>query len=257
MAHAMRIKIEPAPRRREGANRSAGAAIASGAAALALVFGASGAAQAQAAPTPYPTMAPIEQYRMAKADEIALARSAAPPSISADAEVVTLGDHAYETAAPGKNGWVCIVERAWASGLDDAAFWNPKIRGPICFNPASVRSVLPTYLERTKWVLAGADRAEITRRTKAGIAAGRIGPPESGAMCYMMSKGGYLSDTGGHWHPHLMFFLPHEAGGAAAWGASLAGSPVMGGVPDLDPAVVYFIIVPKWSDGTPYEPMAM
>ena len=31
---------------------------------------------------------------------------------------------------------------------------------------------------------------------------------ESGAMCYMMSKQGYLSDRDGHWHPHLMFFLP-------------------------------------------------
>lgn len=225
-------------------------------AALAVLFGAAGAARA-AAPTPYPAMAPIEQYRMNLADEIALARSAAPPSISADAEVVTLGAHGYETAAPGKNGWTCIVERSWASGLEDAAFWNPKIRGPICFNPASVRSVLPTYLERTKWVLAGADRAELTRRTKAAIAAGRIRPPESGAMCYMMSKGGYLSDTGGHWHPHLMFFLPHVAGGAAAWGASLAGSPVMGGVPDMDPAVTYFVVVAKWSDGTPGEAMAM
>jgi hypothetical protein len=28
-----------------------------------------------------------------------------------------------------------------------------------------------------------------------------------------LSKDGYLSDAaGGHWHPHLMFFLPREAG---------------------------------------------
>jgi hypothetical protein len=231
-----------------------GAAVA----ALALLFGVAGAAHADAAPTPYPTMAPIEQYRMAKADEIALARSAAPPSISADAEVVTLGDHGYETAVQGKNGFVCIVERAWANGFDDAGFWNPKIRGPICFNPASARSVLPTYLERTKWVLAGAPKAELVERTKAGIAAGRIRPPEAGSMCYMMAKGGYLGDAaGGHWHPHLMFFVSHEAAGPGAWGANLAGSPVKGGDADLDPAVIYFVIVAKWSDGTPGEAMAM
>ena len=234
-----------------------GVAIILAAAMAALPLACANGAHAEPDKPLYRAMAPIEQYRMAKADEIALARSAAPPSISADAEVVTLGAQGYVTAVAGHNGGTCIVERAWASGLEDAAFWNPKIRGPICFNPASVRSVLPTYLERTQWVLAGADRAELTRRTKAAIAAGRIRPPESGAMCYMMSKGGYLSDTGGHWHPHLMFFLPHEAGGSAAWGASLAGSPVMGGVPDLDPAVVYFVVVPKWSDGTPAELMAM
>jgi hypothetical protein len=28
---------------------------------------------------------------------------------------------------------------------------------------------------------------------------------ESGAMCYMTSKRGYLSDRDGHWHPRLMF----------------------------------------------------
>jgi hypothetical protein len=31
---------------------------------------------------------------------------------------------------------------------------------------------------------------------------------ESGAMCYMTSKRGYLSDRDGHWHPHLMIFVP-------------------------------------------------
>jgi hypothetical protein len=199
----------------------------------------------------YPSMAPIAQYQAAsQADEIALARSAAPASISAEAEVLTLGAAGYETAVEGKNGFVCIVERAWASGFDAPEFWNPKIRGPICFNPASVRSVLPTYLERTKWVLAGASKAELTARTKAAIAAGRIRPPEAGAMCFMLSKGGYLSDDGGHWHPHLMFFAPRGARGAADWGANLPGSPVLGGDADIDPAAVYMVPVAKWSDGT-------
>jgi hypothetical protein len=196
-------------------------------------------------------MAPIAQYRAAsQADEIALARSAAPPSISGDAEVLTLGAAGYETAVKGKNGFVCIVERAWASGFDAPEFWNPKIRGPICFNPASVRSVLPTYLERTKWVLAGASKAELVARTKASIAAGRIRPPEAGAMCFMLSKDGYLSDDGGHWHPHLMFFLPRNAGDRPEWGANLPGSPVLWAGQDIDPAAVYLVPVTKWSDGT-------
>jgi hypothetical protein len=214
--------------------------------------GAVGPASAQAAAAPYQTMAPIAQYRIAsQSDEIALARSAAPPSLSKDADVMTLGDKGYETAVKGKNGFVCIVERSWASDFGDAEFWNPKERAPICFNPASVRSVLPTYLQQTKWVLAGATKPQLIERTKAAIAAGRIVPPEVGAMCYMMSKDGYLGDAaGGHWHPHLMFFLPHDAKGPADWGANLPGVPVAGGDVGLDPASVYFVVVSKWSDGT-------
>ena len=242
-----------------GAGRRAGKAVGAAATALALLIGGAGRAAAEDAKPAYPSMAPIAQYQMAsQADEVALARSASPASISGDAEVLTLGARGYETAATGKNGFVCIVERGWASDLDDAGFWNPKIRAPICFNAASARSVLPTYLQRTKWVLTGASRAQMLARTKAAIAAGRIGRPEVGSMCYMMSKDQYLGDGagGGHWHPHLMFFLPQGAGGAAAWGANLADAPVMGGQVGLDPAVVYFVVVAKWSDGTPWT-MAM
>jgi hypothetical protein len=211
-----------------------------------------GSTPARAETAAYPSPAPIAQYRVANpAEEIALARSAAPPSISASAEVLTLGEAGYVKAVKGSNGFVCIVERAWGSGLDDPEFWNPKIRSPICFNPASARSVLPTYLERTQWVLAGASRSELVERTKAAIGAGRIGPPEVGAMCFMLSKDGYLNDAGGHWHPHLMFFVPRGAGGAPDWGANLPGSPVLGGGADIDPAAVYFVPVAKWSDGTP------
>jgi hypothetical protein len=71
------------------------------------------AAEQQSKPTPYPTMAPVEQYRIADAqDEIMLARSAAPPSISADAEVLVLGKQGYEIAVRGRNGFVCFVERS-------------------------------------------------------------------------------------------------------------------------------------------------
>ncbi len=209
-------------------------------------------APACAGTTSYADMAPIGEYRMqSEAAEISLARSAAPPSISGDAEVMVLGSDGYRIAAAGKNGFVCIVERSWASDFDDAEFWNQKERSPNCFNAAAARSVLPTYLERTRWVLAGVSKSDMIERTKAAIAAGSIGPPEVGAMCYMMSKDGYLGDAaGGHWHPHLMFFMPHGAGSPPDWGANLPGSPVLGGEAGLDPASIYFVPVAKWSDGS-------
>jgi len=68
-----------------------------------------------------------------------MARSAAPDSISGDAEVMVLGRHGYETAVKGKNGFVCMVWRSWAAGIDDPDFWNPKLRAPVCFNPPAAR----------------------------------------------------------------------------------------------------------------------
>ncbi|MHB8417983.1 MAG: hypothetical protein ACYDCL_07895 [Myxococcales bacterium] len=202
---------------------------------------------------PYPRMAPISQYRVAApAEEVALARSAAPPSVSDHADVLVLGDRGYTLAEKGSNGFVCIVERSWANDFDSPEFWNPKSRSPICFNRAAARSVLPAYLERTKWVLAGVPKAELIARAKSAIASGAFGPPEVGSMCFMMSKQGYLNDEGGHWHPHLMFFLPRTK--AAEWGANLPGSPLFAADGALEPVTIFMSPVQKWSDGTPDAP---
>src|SRR5271170_5435806 len=128
--------------------------------ALVVLLGAAWQAQAQDTKTPYPSMAPLDQYLMADQDaEIALARSAAPESISRDAEVLVLGRHGYETAVKGKNGFVCLVERSWSAGIEDPNFWNPKLRGPLCLNPAAVRSYLPLTVKKSELILAGKSKA--------------------------------------------------------------------------------------------------
>jgi hypothetical protein len=216
---------------------------------LAFLLCAIGTAGAEDAKPAYPAMAPIGQYHMASpADEVALARSAAPTSISSDASVLSLGNHGYETAAKGKNGFVCMVWRSWATGFDDAEFWNPKLRSPICLNSAAARTVLPPYLRRTEWAIEGASKAEIMNRTKTELAANRIATPGPGAMAYMMSKQGNLNDLAGHWHPHLMFFVAHTDG--AVWGADLDGSPIFAAQSDPEPVTTFIVPVTKWSDGT-------
>lgn len=210
-----------------------------------------GVARPQSGQKTYPAMAPVSQYRIAsRADEISLARSAAPPSISADASVLVLGARGYESAATGTNGWVCFVERSWAAGFDDRQFWNSRLRGPNCFNPIAVRTELPRVLKRTEWVLAGVSKARMMDRTKAAIADGTFKAPEPGALTYMMSKNGYVSDDAdGPWLPHMMFFVPR--GQAANWGADKDGSPVIGaGGTELD-TMVLLVPVRRWSDGTP------
>jgi len=215
---------------------------------LAFLSCATGSAGAEDAKPSYPSMAPLAQYQMASpADEIALARSAAPPSISGGAEILVLGAHGYETAVKGKNGFVCLVERSWASGLDDPNFWNPKLRAPQCLNAAAARTVLPAYLERTEWVLAGVSLSDVMARTPTDAVASR--EPALGAMCYMMSKQQYLSDSGAHhWHPHLMFYIAHAD--AAGWGADLPDSPVDSGQGKFEPFRTFFVPIAKWSDGT-------
>src|SRR5580704_8043368 len=100
--------------------------------------------QAQAEKTPYPAMAPLDQYLIPDENaEVALARSAAPASISDAADVMVLRRDGYATAVKGSNGFVCIVERSWATATDDLQFWNPKIRAPHCFNPPAAETSLP------------------------------------------------------------------------------------------------------------------
>jgi hypothetical protein len=207
---------------------------------------------AQDAKTPYPNMAPLEQYLMADRNaEIALARTAAPDSISADATVVVLTKKGYETAVQGKNGFTCIVERAWTSGIEDAGFWNPKQRAPICFNAPAARTFLPRVYKRTELVLAGSTKAQMFEAIKAAVEKKELPAIENGAMCYMLSKQGYLNDSVGHWHPHLMFF--YSDNDPKAWGADLPGSPIIS-ANDLQEHVTTFMVpVRKWSDGTADE----
>jgi len=215
---------------------------------LMFVAGAAWQVNAQDARTPYPTMAPLDQYLMERNAEIELAKSAAPQSISRDAEIMVLGRHGYEDAVKGKNGFVCIVERSWTAGIDDPDFWNPKLRGAICFNPPAVRTYLPITIKKTDLVLAGRSKAEMVEGIKVAFDKKELSAQESGAMCYMMSKQSYLSDSGGHWHPHLMFFVPQAD--AATWGADLPGSPILSSDDAPDHLTVFMVPVGMWSDGT-------
>jgi hypothetical protein len=222
---------------------------------LAVPLAGCGKAQAADTKTPvYDAMAPIDQYRIADRDaEIALARTAAPPSISADAQVLVLGARGYEEAVPGKNGFVCFVERSWAAGFEDPEFWNPKERSPNCFNAPAARTELPQLLKRTEWVLAGVSKEELKERTRAAFADKTFEPPAPGSISLMLSPKGYLSDqAGGPWLPHVMLFVPH--GQAAVWGAGLDGSPVLGQEGSDIESTVLFIPVRRWSDGTPAPP---
>jgi hypothetical protein len=206
--------------------------------------------RAQAEKAPYPAMAPLDQYLISDTNaEAALARSAAPASISDAAGVMVLGRHGYTTAVKGSNGFVCIVERSWANSSDSPEFWNPKLRSPNCFNQAAARTFLPIYLMKTMLVLAGKSKEEIGAAITSGFDKKELPALARGAMCYMMSKQQYLNDGARSWHPHVMFFVSGDA--AKSWGANLPGSPVIAANDPQERVTVFMVLVSKWSDGTP------
>jgi hypothetical protein len=222
-------------------------------------------AMAQDATTTYPKVAPIEQYLTDRSAEIALARSAAPESISRDATILILGRQGYETAVEGKNGFVCIVGRAWGAAFDWDEFWNPKVRAPDCMNPEAARSILPIMYLRARMVMAGRSKAEMLSAVKAAFEKKQLPDLEDGAMDYMMSKSAYLTDQGVHNMPHLMFYTRLNDG--TDWGSGAAGSPVMSSpywffspkeqaqMKGLPPILVFLVGAANWSDGTAAPPM--
>lgn len=206
-------------------------------------------------------MASIDAYLMDRAEEIDLARSAAPNSISGEATILVLTPTGYETAITGTNGFVCMVGRAFAGPFDWPERLNPKIRAAECQNPQAARSVLPFARLRTALFLAGRTIAETIDRIKIALSTGEIPPLESGAMSYMMSKSSYLTDEGDHNLPHVMFFVAVKD--SADWGANAPGAPFMGGnywsstpslgaeTADLPLLSVFITGAATWSDGTP------
>lgn len=226
-------------------------AIGWGRAVPALLFAAASTLQAQhtkphSSESPYPRMAPIAQYRMDRDAEITLARTAAPASISRDAEIMILGEKNFEVAVQGKNGFICAVGRAFAGPLSNPEFWNPKNRSPICYNPAAARSLWPYAVKQTGMALAGATKAQIIDAIKTAVAKKELGVPDSGSMAYMMSKDAYLTDRGGHNLAHLMFELPRNG--------MLRDDPDFFVSWDPAPVIEFNVPVGQWSDGTPVGP---
>lgn len=203
---------------------------------------------AQAVQALYVRIAPIDQYLMDRRAEITLAKSAAPASISRDAEVLVLGRKGYETAVAGKNGFVCIVERSWMAPYDDPEFLNPDQRLPLCLNPPAARTHLPLTIKATELALSGMSKSRMFDAIKAAFARNELPLPAAGSMCYMMSRQQYFGRKDRNADPHLMFWFPR--GAKMDWGAGLPASPVYVHQDTPDPVTTFIISVSTWSDGT-------
>ncbi len=217
--------------------------------ALAFVFFLTSQGTPGTAKTPYPAMAPLAQYLMPRDAEMSLARSAAPKSVSNDAEILVLTKSGFQTAVKGTNGFVCMVARSWSADYDSLDFWDPKIHAPICYNALAARSQVQATIKRTQAAMAGGSPAQVQVAVAAAIKSGELHTAEAGSMAYMLSKQTYLSNRAGPWRPHLMFFTPESD--PKSWGAGRPDSTILGIKYPEEHLTVFLIPVGRWSDGTP------
>jgi hypothetical protein len=172
------------------------------------------------------------------AQEIALARSAAPPSVADSASVYVFADSGYVLAERGSNGAACYVSRSWPASVE-----------PHCFDSEGAATILPMHMREVELLHGGMTPAEAEREIGAGISSGRFRLPRRPAVSYMMSAAQELiSDDGkavGRWRPHVMIYYPFledESGGKAPdmkaamiTGARSASSSITFVVPEFVP----------------------
>jgi hypothetical protein len=160
---------------------------------------------------------PLSEYMMERDAEIALAKSAAPDYVSDRATIKVFTASGFQTALEGNNGFVCMVMRGFTGAptftpIQVRAYINydAKTRAPICLDPLAARTLLPYYELRTKLALKGQTAEQIAENVQAAYAKGQI--PKRPAVCfaYMWSADQVLGPVG-HWHPHIMVYLPQYA----------------------------------------------
>ncbi len=139
---------------------------------------------------------------LSEAEEIALARSAAPADVTDEATILVLRNDHYQTAFEGSNGVTCMVSRSLPLSVE-----------PICYDPEASSSILLMEIQRVELRLTGLSPEEVDRRIAEAIGTGALTLPQRPAMAYMMSAGQVLySDAEtkvGALLPHLHLYMPY------------------------------------------------
>jgi hypothetical protein len=152
--------------------------------------------------------------------EIALARSAAPASVSDSATIWAFTDSGYVIASKGSNGAACYVSRSWPASIE-----------PHCFDAEGAATVMRLHMREVELWHKGVSIEDVDKAIGADLATGKLRPPRRPSMSYMMSAGQQLiSDEGqaaGAWRPHIMIYYPY-----------LESSDLYKGTPDVNAGMV-------------------
>ena len=188
---------------------------------------------------------PARPAPLPEAEEIALAMSAAPKEVSADATIYVLRAGGPAVAKQGTNGFTCIVSR----DLHPGSFY------PMCFDPEASRTVFPRQLMELRLRFEGKNEAQVKEAVDAALADGTLPTPTRAAITYMMSPHQVLFSSPnadgrrvGAWHPHLMIVAPGATSEALGLGPDgMIGDLVMLG-PGGELASELVVPVPTWAD---------
>lgn len=146
-------------------------------------------------------VAPTAPVVLSRAEEVRLARSAAPAAVSANARVYVLRDGRYVVGAEGSSGASCLVSRSQPLSLE-----------PECGDAEAEATVLTVERFRVEQRLAGHSSADVDRAVGDSLASGYFRVPRRPAMVYMMSSAQILyNEQGkfvGRWMPHTMLYYP-------------------------------------------------
>ncbi len=159
----------------------------------------------------------FSEYMMETAEELRLAATAAPDSVSRNASFYRLGATGFEEEVKGSNDWHCFVQRAFFVRTENGDGYDTRIRAPHCINAEGAATRMQEIFMRTRLALEGLASHEIDAIIDAAYASGDLRPPRGFAMTYMMSTEQWLGERIGAWLPHLMFWVPYleneDAGG--------------------------------------------
>ena len=133
-------------------------------------------------------------------EELKLAMSAGPLTVSTEADVWVMGSTGFERAIEGSNGWTCLVVRNAA---------NKTVLAPHCLNPPATQTVLPAMLREAQLQAAGEGQSSIESTMAEEWDRGDLPMPEGPAYAYMLSKGQRLGTNAGNFQPHFMLYMPN------------------------------------------------
>jgi len=160
------------------------------------------------------TYPPLDRYMMSQDEEVALAKSAAPPNVSNKATIKVLTKAGYQTLHQGSNEFVCMVMRGWVAPTYTPAplrdlVYDADLRAPICFDSIAARTVMPYYELRSNLAMQGKTPDQIAAGVEAAYARGELPARDRVSYAYMWSADQNLGPGAGHWHPHMMVFSPY------------------------------------------------
>jgi hypothetical protein len=188
---------------------------------------------------------PTPAGHLSEAEDVAIALTAAPTTITTGAAVYIQRDGKFVQVRDGSTGWVCLVAR------DPRV--TPVALAPQCYNPEGARTSMREGMLRAELWSRKFTNTAIQREVDAAFKRGELQHPSKPVMIYMMSSHQILEAfqrdsqwTTGAWHPHMMVYLPHATAAEFAPSEQNQAGPVS--VSSDAWGVQLIFVVPHWVD---------